>query len=678
MPPDSRDSASQQVWRPSVWLILGCALVSAVTAAWIVDLHFIRKAGNPAESVPPAISVAMTGIVAILAAGIVWLISRFRSNVRLNPRPILFLYCCLLIAGPIAGIGLVERFLPLTVFLPYRASESNHMLEYVPRVPDWLTPMSSEEIQSYVGNPDPEVPEVVRQFFEGGADSVPWSAWAVPLGAWGAFFLAIFFGMFCIASILRRQWVDREKLVFPLADVPVRFCGLVGAKGPTASDGTTGKPLFRAPVFWVGFGFAAFVSAVFLLNDFYGFMPGFSRAISFTGGATKRPWVALNYDPAFTFRIVFTVIGLAFLIKQEISFSLWFSFFVIKVIQLGISAMGYTMPGFPSLGSQSVGGYFALALFCLWLGRRHFSDVIRKALGRAPEIDDSGEALSYRAAVVGALAAFGFMAFFLRMAGMSFAAIAMILVFIFTLVVTHDRIRAESGMPIAWAGPFAGISYTGFLFALVGVGLFTKTDMIMFATLGFLTIGYLPLLGATQLEAVRIAGSAGMSRRGMGVILHVGCAVAMIASFAVCLKVFYTYGLNQVGDYEMNLWHQIQSIHYAVRDADQLPRTGTITWCGVGALITGLLIVLRFVFLRFPIHPVGYVMLLTYGGKWMLGSVFIAWLVKAMVLRYGGITLFRKLVPFFIGLVLGEISVVGLWYIMIHFMEVAPNALAWG
>ena len=39
----------------------------------------------------------------------------------------------------------------------------------------------------------------------------------------------------------------------------------------------------------------------------------------------------------------------------------------------------------------------------------------------------------------------------------------------------------------------------------------------------------------------------------------------------------------------------------------------------------------------------------------------MAWMFKATILRYGGVRLYRLMVPFFLGLALGEFSTAVLW-----------------
>lgn len=45
-------------------------------------------------------------------------------------------------------------------------------------------------------------------------------------------------------------------------------------------------------------------------------------------------------------------------------------------------------------------------------------------------------------------------------------------------------------------------------------------------------------------------------------------------------------------------------------------------------------------------------------------SQFISWLVKRMLLRHGGISAYRKAIPFFLGLALGDYFIGGMWDIL--------------
>ena len=45
-------------------------------------------------------------------------------------------------------------------------------------------------------------------------------------------------------------------------------------------------------------------------------------------------------------------------------------------------------------------------------------------------------------------------------------------------------------------------------------------------------------------------------------------------------------------------------------------------------------------------------------------SALIAWLLKGVIVRFGGVRLFRNLRPFFLGLILGEVAVQGVWAVV--------------
>ncbi len=67
----------------------------------------------------------------------------------------------------------------------------------------------------------------------------------------------------------------------------------------------------------------------------------------------------------------------------------------------------------------------------------------------------------------------------------------------------------------------------------------------------------------------------------------------------------------------------------------------------------------------FPFHPTGYAVassMWTFGWLWF--SVFISWTAKNLILRFGGIRLYHRVMPLFLGLILGEFMVGGAWVIV--------------
>ena len=69
---------------------------------------------------------------------------------------------------------------------------------------------------------------------------------------------------------------------------------------------------------------------------------------------------------------------------------------------------------------------------------------------------------------------------------------------------------------------------------------------------------------------------------------------------------------------------------------------------------------LRLHFLWWPFHPLGYAISSSWGIH-VWSSFLISWVVKLIVLRYGGLRAYRQTVPFFLGIILGEYMVGGVW-----------------
>jgi hypothetical protein len=82
----------------------------------------------------------------------------------------------------------------------------------------------------------------------------------------------------------------------------------------------------------------------------------------------------------------------------------------------------------------------------------------------------------------------------------------------------------------------------------------------------------------------------------------------------------------------------------------------------------GFVLVLILTFLRrrllwWTLHPVAYPLASSWTMNWMWFPIFISWLIKRTLLKHGGIAAYRKAIPFFFGLILGEYFVGGMWNI---------------
>jgi hypothetical protein len=86
----------------------------------------------------------------------------------------------------------------------------------------------------------------------------------------------------------------------------------------------------------------------------------------------------------------------------------------------------------------------------------------------------------------------------------------------------------------------------------------------------------------------------------------------------------------------------------------QKPDAGSMGAYLFGIAFTLFLASMRARFLWWPFHPAGYLVSGSFGLFRLWLPIFASWLAKSLILRYGGLRLYRRALPFFLGLVLGE------------------------
>ena len=127
----------------------------------------------------------------------------------LNREELVIVYIMGIVGCSIPTMGLTEYLLPIISGGTYYASMENEWRELIhPYIRPWLVPQDAE---------------AVKFFYEGSPRGYPlhWKAWLAPLMAWIPLVLAVYFSMICIVVVLRRQRIERERLTFPLVQVPL-------------------------------------------------------------------------------------------------------------------------------------------------------------------------------------------------------------------------------------------------------------------------------------------------------------------------------------------------------------------------------------------------------------------------------------------------------------------------
>ena len=98
---------------------------------------------------------------------------------------------------------------------------------------------------------------------------------------------------------------------------------------------------------------------------------------------------------------------------------------------------------------------------------------------------------------------------------------------------------------------------------------------------------------------------------------------------------------------------------------------------GLGAGVTVLLAALRTYLPWCQLHPIGFAV----GRVWLMNqlwfSIFLAWLLKNLVLRYGGPLVYRRFVPFFLGLALGQYTSATFWFLVDWCTGKTGNQVFW-
>ena len=617
---------------------VGIAVTFLVNLLPAYSAYIVHSSRMVFAHLPMATMVVFT----VLAWPLNVLVARVKPQWALSRGEMVVVFSMGWIAGAVPAANFMGLFIGGIAAPYYYASPENQWGDYLlDGLPRWAAPPNDANQMTY--------------FFEGkppGVD-IPWDAWMTPLVWWGVFLIALALVSVALMAVLRRQWVDRERLPFPLAEAPLTMLEEV----------EIGKyRLLHSRLFWGGVAIPVVVVVWNIVGYFWHTFPPIPLM--------DRWALPIGRGfPSVTIKLNFFVLGFAFFTNLDVLFSLWF-FYALGIVQTGVfDRLGYSIGasdiwgsrGGAAMGWQAMGAFFAFTALSMWMARAHLRDVWRKAMRGDDAVDDSDELLSYRAAVWGIIVGAAFLFFWLWHSGMSALVAGVFLFALILMTVGVTRFVAESGLAYARM-PITPQSFT---FYTIGIRQMDTNSAASLA-LSYSTFGLGNTFGASTLAHIAQMG-ARLKLKTRSLFWTTMCAlvVSMVISAVFTLYLGYMYGAYNFNVYTFNSGNVVIFSNVVMKLQNPFGISlDRLMFFGIGAALTGLCSFLRYRFLRWPLSPIGLTVFTTGILQRQVFTVFVAWAVKSVLLKIGGIGLYRQSLPLFMGLMLGYVLGIGLIFIV--------------
>jgi hypothetical protein len=658
-------------WRGWVVGLLGIGALS-----WLVPYaDFVMQSAYFSFNSFPMLPVLLVFVLVVAANGALYL---GRSRLGLTKQDLVLAYCMTAVSFAIPGVQF-WAFWSTGVTSPFHhARPENRWAELLH---PYLTPglFPADPADPYDPGPRP-----VEWFYTGlpPGRSIPWNAWIGPYARWMVVF-AFMYGLWLgVAALLQRRWSDQERLPFPIPQVSSELLSGFG-EPDSARRGILRQRLF---LFGLALGFL-----VHVLNGLHSYHPNVPELPLVNWNLQNRyltepPW---NQIGALHIHICPSVIGLTYLLSLEVAFSLWFFYWVQKLINLQFSQVYGLEVLNRAYYAQGSGGLLALVLFGLWAGRAELKRSLSQALGLTPPENRPGD-LSPRAIWLLLVASFAGAVAWLNWAGVSLHWAALIVV-LFVLVMTGmARLVAEAGAFAAQIFNFP----VHLLTAVAPPALLGGQNYVMLTiwdrmfTADWFRICPMPNI----MNSLHLARATGLRARAALAGMAVGLAVMFALSFFTFLSLIYTSGgasqsnwfLKDYPEPEnrstagtmaaVESWEkraaEAQGAEIPESETPPAARTdwGRLLWLGVGFVTIGGFSIARGSVFWWP-HPAGYVLWMASTIDRLWFSFFLGWALKWGVSKYGGMRFYSEMRRLFIGMVVGESFAALFWALTAILMD---------
>jgi len=561
-----------------------------------------------------------------------------------------------------------ENFVVANLVAPfYFATPESKWLESIsPYIPAWASPVlwadpaqKSAKILSPAGR-------AVADGFYLGAKTIPWHAWGVPVLFWMGFILLSYVMLGCLSIIVRVQWSQNEALSFPLNQLPLELTEDVDKPGAGLGR------FFGNGVMWLGFSAAVFWQMLNGLHIYFPDVPMIQWNIDTGPLFSDRPWNMMGWTPIQIYPIA---VGISFLLTSEIGFSLWFFALLVRLEFIGSYLIGYNpnvSGGRDFVTFQTVGATFAYGLLVMWTGRLHYTHVVKRALGIARRGDDElgrierDEVISYPLAFWGFVLSLAGVMAITHLLGVNWTMTGLMWGTYLLLSIGFTRLIVEGGMlyigngwsPLSIWSQLTNASAQTWLPATSIAPATLVQSAFMLDMRAFLMPSFV--------QGWKLAYDNGLHLKRLGLLIVSIILISLSLGFYRRIEIAYLEGGALawhpfVAKNGSTIW---ATVARSMATGQDNAGWGNWAWLVIGALLTWGMMAARARFAWFPLHPLGFLIPLSYPMQCFWFPIFLGWACKTIVTRFGGNSAYRAARPFFLGLAMGDISMMLFWLLI--------------
>ncbi len=583
--------------------------------------------------------IALLSIV-VLVINVIW--RKISPAKALTTTEIVTIWCMMAVIASFPASAFIRYFLGPIAGLTYFATPENEWETLLqPYVPEWMFLADSK---------------AAKYFYEGIPVGVPinWMVWIKPLAFWTGFMLVMFFMMIFMSAMFRKEWIENERLSFPLVQLPLEM-----SQQPEGNFLL--NSFFKNKITLMGVAFPVVLHTINGLHRFYPAVPELRLWLfNMDPYLTDKPW---NAARPFWFNFFPSMIGFAYFINLEVAMSLW-AFAILRRLELIIAnALGYSVGlVHASIGYEEMGCQMVLVGFFLWIGRSHFKNVLENAFSGRSSVPEN-EPMTYRWAFWGFIGTLLLGTGMLWAGGASFSIVLGVLITFCIICIAMTWLVVHGGMPFIH-GYFRADQVAHIVLGTGRVGPRTMTILAIPGVMLFRDMR--EFIMPNVMNSLKLSNSTKLNSK------HLIGAIVLAIILAAPLSIYFDMALlhkeGSLNSGGLAWWNtavgstlsysEISSYVRAPRDVNW---SGILSM-GIGAGVMVFLLFMSYQFLWWPLHPLGFASSpIGWAMQVIWFSIFLGWLAKFIIIKAGSLKMYRKARPFFLGLILGDCIMGGIW-----------------